>query len=246
MIKIVVRTQALTRKFTAAAVFLSFLVSTTEVQSRDEFKIDGLRCERVRCTTAEGIMPRRLTTVEITGEGATPGGRLQLMVSDVRQQAAILDRSFGVFAAGNFSASIPAYRLDDGRYSFVITANRGSIVGSGSFSVSSLDGADSRESASGKSRAGPLKKVSPLQVTGTWHGINGTVATVELRGNGTYLWSGSNAGSWQRNGDEIVFTGSLAAWNQGRGKLNSTADLLEFYWTNREGAKQYFVLQKYP
>lgn len=224
----------------ASATLLVAVSAPTTAWSRDEFLIAALRCEGVRCTTAEGIMPRRLTTVEITGAGAAPGAGLQLQVSNSRSRDVVLERGFGAFAAGNFTASIPAYRFEDGQYRFVVSTSNGSIVGSGSFSIAAASAM-----SAGKPATKPPEKSPRSSLLGNWYGINGTVATVELRGNGSYLWAGSNAGTWRREGNEIVFTGTLAAWNSGRGKLNQTADVLEFYWTNREGAKQYFVLQKY-
>lgn len=224
----------------ASAIPLLIASASPNAWSRDEFLIVALRCETIRCTTAEGIMPRRLTTVEITGAGAAPGAALQLQVSNSRSRAVVLERGFGAFAAGNFTTSIPAYRFEDGQYRFVVSAENGSIVGSGSFSITAPGTA-----VAGKPAAKPPEKSPQASLLGNWYGINGTVATVELRGNGSYLWAGSNGGTWRREGNEIVFTGPLAAWNSGRGKLNQTANVLEFYWTNREGAKQYFVLQKY-
>lgn len=80
-------------------------------------------------------------------------------------------------------------------------------------------------------------------ILGGWHGAGSTIGRLELKADGTYSSPNGGHGTWSREGDEIVFTGPLAAWNGGRGKL-SRPDLIEFKWKSRELGKQYFVFSK--
>jgi hypothetical protein len=81
----------------------------------------------------------------------------------------------------------------------------------------------------------------PASLLGIWYGAGDAKGTIELRPDGTYAWSGKPAGNYQVSGDNIVFTGSLAAWDQGRAKLNARRDAFEFYWTTPAGAKLWFA-----
>jgi hypothetical protein len=46
------------------------------------------------------------------------------------------------------------------------------------------------------------------------------------------------------SGNQVSFTGNLAAWNGGRATLTKP-DLMEFYWKNASGATNYFAFGKY-
>jgi hypothetical protein len=78
-------------------------------------------------------------------------------------------------------------------------------------------------------------------VTGTWHGLN-EAQQLTITADGRYRTGVGGVGQWRRRGDTLVFSGPLAAWNQGRGVLSR--GLLEFRWTSREGALQYFVFTR--
>ena len=64
--------------------------------------------------------------------------------------------------------------------------------------------------------------------------------SLELLANGTYRTGVGGTGHFTVEGDRLVFTGALSAWDQGRATL-SQPDVLEFYWTNAEGFKNYFA-----
>ena len=64
--------------------------------------------------------------------------------------------------------------------------------------------------------------------------------SLEFFANGTYRTGVGGAGRFTVEGDRLVFTGALSAWDQGRATL-SQPDVLEFYWTNAEGFKNYFA-----
>jgi hypothetical protein len=64
--------------------------------------------------------------------------------------------------------------------------------------------------------------------------------SLELLTNGTYRTGAGGTGHFTVEGDRLVFTGALSAWDQGRATL-SQPDVLEFYWTNAEGFKNYFA-----
>jgi hypothetical protein len=64
--------------------------------------------------------------------------------------------------------------------------------------------------------------------------------SLELSADGTYRTGVGGSGRFTVEGDRLVFTGALSAWDQGRATL-SQPDVLEFYWTNSEGFKNYFA-----
>lgn len=65
--------------------------------------------------------------------------------------------------------------------------------------------------------------------------------SLELLANGTYRTGVGGSGRFTVEGDDrLVFTGPLSAWDRGRATLTQP-DVLEFYWTNAEGFKNYFA-----
>lgn len=91
-------------------------------------------------------------------------------------------------------------------------------------------------------RAEPKSEpASAASLLGTWYGAGDTKGTIELHADGTYDWSGNHAGRYSVAGTKVTFTGSLTAWNGGVAQLNKRGDTIEFYWTNADGAKQWFV-----
>lgn len=83
-------------------------------------------------------------------------------------------------------------------------------------------------------------------LVGNWRGLAHTIATIELKADGTYSGANGGHGTWKREGGEVVFTGPLAAWNGGRARLSHLSrETLEFEWRDARGAKNYFALGKY-
>jgi len=148
-----------------------------------------------------------------------------------------LSRKVGVMANGGFAASIPAYTLADGQYLFGFsTVNQpDKVFAAGAFTIA---GAGAAQSATASTASGSAS------LAGHWYGIAGTIADIVIKADGTYVSAGSARGTWRADSNSVLFTGPLAAWNNGRGKLNTRDDVIEFYWTNAAGAKQYFVLEK--
>lgn len=64
--------------------------------------------------------------------------------------------------------------------------------------------------------------------------------SLELFSNGSYRTDVGGSGRFSVDGDRLVFTGALSAWDQGRATL-SQPDVLEFHWTNAEGFNNYFA-----
>lgn len=64
--------------------------------------------------------------------------------------------------------------------------------------------------------------------------------SLELSPDGTYRTGAGGKGTFKVDGDRLTFTGSLATWDGGKATL-SQPDVIEFYWTNPEGAKSYFA-----
>jgi hypothetical protein len=98
-------------------------------------------------------------------------------------------------------------------------------------------------------KAAPRKEASSGAVApqaaalaGVWYGIAGTPGSLELTRDGSYKLNGKPGGRYRQLGDEVVFDGSLVAWNKGRAKLKD--GVLEFYWKNAEGFNNWFVFQK--
>lgn len=203
-----------------------------------EFSISGLECQTLTCETREGIMPHRLTTIEVAGTArAFAGYSLLLRVMNLKDHSVAIERKTGVMADGKFTAGIPAFSLPDGRYAFAFSSlGQGpKTIASGVFTIAPF-GAPARGDASVPQAGG---------LAGHWYGIAGTSADLVLKADGTYISGGSASGTWRQQGSDVVFTGPLAAWNGGHGKLKPKGDVIEFYWTNAAGAKQYFVIGKY-
>lgn len=80
-------------------------------------------------------------------------------------------------------------------------------------------------------------------VAGTWYAIANTFGSpIELKTNGTYLFGGQAGGRYTVTANGIDFTGTLASWNNGHSTLKN--GVIEFYWTNSSGAKNYFAYSR--
>lgn len=204
-----------------------------------EFSISGLQCQTLTCETREGIMPHQLTTVEISGSAKQWAG-YSLLFKVIRQndKTVVVDRRVGVMANGGFTTSIPAYSFEDGAYvfGFMPVSTPTKAIAAGTFTVGPL-GQSSAQKTTARPPSGKL--------AGHWLGIAGTFADLTINPDGTYISGGSAHGTWRQEGDTVIFTGPLTAWNDGHGKLKPSGDVIEFYWTNAAGAKQYFVIGKY-
>lgn len=64
--------------------------------------------------------------------------------------------------------------------------------------------------------------------------------TLDLRADGSYRTGVGGSGRFTVEGDRLVFTGALAAWDEGRATLTQP-DVIEFYWTAASGSKNYFA-----
>ena len=69
--------------------------------------------------------------------------------------------------------------------------------------------------------------------------------SLELFPDGSYRTGVGGSGKFTIQGDDLVFTGVLTAWNQGKASLTQP-DVFEFYWTNSEGFKNYFAFIHSP
>lgn len=87
----------------------------------------------------------------------------------------------------------------------------------------------------------PAKK-EDVSLVGKWYGAGSTMGLIEMRPDGSYSY-GQARGTYSQKDGEIIFTGSLTAWNNGHAKIKN--GILEFYWTNAQGFKQYFTFAKY-
>ncbi|MBU6365803.1 MAG: hypothetical protein KJT01_06290 [Gemmatimonadetes bacterium] len=88
------------------------------------------------------------------------------------------------------------------------------------------------------SRAAGNPMSAPTAMAGRWYGVN-VANQLTLTADGRYTTGAGGSGSWRQRGDTVQFSGPLTAWNGGTAVLSRGA--LEFHWTNREGAVQYFA-----
>jgi hypothetical protein len=131
---------------------------------------------------------------------------------------------------GKVTISIPAFRLAAGDYlirvSRVPSQERLAV---GSFRKSSSGAASAPAETGGQS------------LVGEWRGINKTAGLVVISPNGVYTFNGA-AGRYRATGNQVVFSGPLAAWNHGQATIKN--GVIEFYWTNAQGWKQWFTFAK--
>jgi len=196
----------------------------------EAFEIRQLRCEAATCSTAEGIMAG-LTTIEIQGSlRAYRDQGLRLVVEREGAGAPVFERRVGVFANGEFRASLPAHLWPDGSYRFqVLNASPdGTPVAGGRFT----------RTTAAKAPAARSVALASADLVGEWRGINGTAGVLLISADGSYRFNGE-AARYRIEGDEVIFSGPLAPWNDGRARLRS--GVIEFYWKNREGFQNWFT-----
>jgi len=199
----------------------------------EAFEIRQLRCEGAACTTAEGIMPG-LTTLEV--QGALRDYReqgLRVVVERDGASAPVYERRVGVFARGEYRVSLPAHLWPDGSYRFLIlnAAPDGAPVAGGRFTRATA------------AKAAPARGsgLSAADLTGEWRGINGTAGVLQIAADGSHRFNGV-AARYRIEGEEVIFGGPLAPWNDGRARLRS--GVIEFYWKNREGFQNWFTFAR--
>jgi hypothetical protein len=83
--------------------------------------------------------------------------------------------------------------------------------------------------------------LSAADLTGEWRGINGTAGVLQIAADGSYRFNGV-AARYRIEGEEVIFGGPLAPWNDGRARLRS--GVIEFYWKNREGFQNWFTFAR--
>lgn len=200
-------------------------------------------CRNLYCNVQEGYQPG-LTTVEVLGHAPQYAGRsLDLTVGDMGTQRQVERRKVGVMVNGDYTTSIAAYKLLPGQYVFVfrpIGAN--DTLGLGAFAVGEGGNVSTPAVKPQPSRAGG--RSSSAGVVGTWQGVGGTMGKIELHPDGTYTSNRAPAGRYQVSGNQVTFTGNLAAWNGGHATLKRP-DLMEFYWKSPSGGINYFAFAKY-
>ncbi len=192
------------------------------------FRIEGLQCKGISCELREG-MQEGLTTIE--AEGIYRGvDAVRLEVVRLEGKEVVLDRKIGIMSNGKLTISIPAFRLPAGDYAIQVSrVNSQARLAMGSFRKSSSTAPPVAIESSGQS------------LVGEWRGINKTAGQVIISANGSYTFNGA-AGRYRATGNQVVFTGPLAAWNNGQATLNK--GVIEFYWTNAQGWKQWFTFAK--
>lgn len=63
----------------------------------------------------------------------------------------------------------------------------------------------------------------------------------EIFADGRYRTGVGGQGSVALSADGLVFTGVLSAWDQGRATLSADRKVIEFYWSNADGSRNYFA-----
>jgi len=66
----------------------------------------------------------------------------------------------------------------------------------------------------------------------------------EIFADGRYRTGVGGEGRVSASGAGLVFSGVLSAWDQGRATLSADRKLIEFHWTNADGARNYFAFQR--
>jgi hypothetical protein len=229
-----------------AAVFAFVLIAGLGLQPGDaraeagkNFAISRIACRNVTCQKAEGLQGG-LTTIEVEGKGFSQLAGYSVRLTVVRRlgneiQGVVDDRKVGIMTDGHFTTSLAVYKYEDGDYSFTFSPLKDpqNTLALGSF-TKTTGGA-----AQGGARDAHASASDDL--AGKWYGINGTAGLVRIHRDGMYTFN-EERGQYRQNGNTIVFSGPLSVWNGGRATVGR--GVIEFYWTNANGAKQYFVFAK--
>jgi hypothetical protein len=220
-----------TRSVVLAALFFACAAASAPAEVGRAFHISQLKCKAASCSVGEGYQPG-LSTVEVRGNLPSYAGysvRLFVFRRTGSSLHTVSQTTLGIFSDGGFTASIPAYNYTDGVFVFALMPkNADTVLAGGMFTKGTPAAPQQQRAATGSA-------------SGDWIGIAGTFGRVRIFPNGTYYFN-ELRGSYQQSGDQIVFSGPLAVWNNGRATMHN--GLIEFYWTTAQGAKQYFVFEK--
>ena len=69
--------------------------------------------------------------------------------------------------------------------------------------------------------------------------------SLELFTDGSYRTGVGGSGKFTIQGEHLIFSGVLSAWDQGKATM-SQSNVIEFYWTNSDGSKNYFAFLRSP
>ena len=192
----------------------------------------------VSCSVAvtAGFMAGQATLDFSARAPALAGSGFSVQVFD-GSGAVVQQRFGGVMSSGALTALIAsAQLLAPGQYRYVVSG-----IAEGRFRIVSAQDAGSGNPTVA-SAAAAASSADAAGLAGVWYGIASTVGQIELATNGSYTYNGSPGGRWRVDGDRVVFDGVLAAWNQGVATLKD--GVLEFYWTNADGSRNWFVFQR--
>ena len=199
----------------------------------------GVKCE---VELRQGLMEGQVSLF-LKASGVRPGAAG--MTIDVFAQdtgVRLSQQPAGAVIDGRVSVLIAnAQSVPPGRYRFVIDE-----VGQGQFVVTSTESAAISSSAQSAAQGATIQAPPPAAASnslpGVWYGIASTPGNLELSADGSYKLNGRAGGRYRRIGNDVIFDGALSAWNGGHASLKD--DVLEFYWTNAEGAKNWFVFRR--
>lgn len=77
-------------------------------------------------------------------------------------------------------------------------------------------------------------------ILGKWWGVQ-SMTQIDVNADGTYTSPNGGKGTWRMTGDDIVFTGALAGWNNGHARYVK-GSWIEFSWQDAAGYKYLFQL----
>lgn len=180
-------------------------------------RVHVVRCENVRCETAEGLQGG-LTVVNLQGSFPRIAGRaLRVVVVGAADRRVVHEQKAGVMSNGSFESSIAAFRLPAGRYLFGLMTGPKQMIARGEIEVS-------RQAANDPTRTDAHIAGLP----GTYRGINGTAGVLELHADGSYSYQGQPMGNWRQAGSDVVFNGQPFAFAGNRAALQSGGSVLMF------------------
>jgi hypothetical protein len=86
----------------------------------------------------------------------------------------------------------------------------------------------------------PAAAIDVKRLAGQWiDPKNGQ--SFEIRPDGRYRTGVGGEGKVEATAEGLAFSGALSAWNQGKATITADGSAIEFYWTNAQGAIQYFA-----
>jgi hypothetical protein len=187
--------------------------------------LSGLKCASLECESSDGG-PAGMATIEAVGSFPQHSGTaLTLALLKRKSSQVVLERKVGVMSDGRATISLPLGKLEEGDYLFALFA-RGETKKPLAGGVFHMGG--SQAPADVARPEPPANRNSGGNVfAGEWRGINGTAGLLAISPNGTYTFNGAK-GTYRAAGNEIVFSGPLKAWNDGKARLRE--GVIEFVW----------------